>query len=82
MGSIMDEYGEQVKTELGVPPTTVGGRYDSRWMITAKQGQVKLAKEYTPGNPNRNEEFQWYVEHALKLYHYFKQHFRKNDNLI
>jgi hypothetical protein len=27
-------------------------------------------------------EFQWYVEHALKLYHYFKQHFHKNDNLI
>ena len=82
MRSIMDEYGEQVKSELGVPPTTEGGRYDSRWMITPKQGQVKLAKEYTPGNPNRDEEFQWYVEHALKLYHYFKKHFRKNDNLI
>ncbi len=82
MRSIMDEYGAEIESKLSVPKTTIGRRYDSRWMITPKQGQVKLAQEYTPGNPNRNEEFQWYVEHALKLYHYFKQHFPKNDNLI
>ena len=82
MRSIMNEHGAEIESKLGVPKTTIGGRYDSRWMITPKQGQVKLAKEYTPGNPNRNVEFQWYVEHALKLYHYFKQHFPKNDNLI
>jgi hypothetical protein len=82
MRSIMTDSGDNVFNELGIPPITTGGLYASRWMITDKQGQVKLANEYKPGNPNRNEEFQWYVEHALKLYYYFKQHFHKNDNLI
>jgi hypothetical protein len=78
----MTDSGDNVFNELGIPPITTGGLYASRWMITDKQGQVKLANEYKPGNPNRNEEFQWYVEHALKLYQYFEKHFRKNDNLI
>ncbi len=82
MRSIMTDSGDNVSNELDIPPTTTGGLYASRWMITDKQVQAKLAKEYERGNANRTEEFEWYVENALKLYHYFKQHFPKNDNLI
>ena len=82
MRSIMTDSGDNVFNELGIPPKTERGLYASRWMITDKQVQAKLAKEYERGNANRTEEFEWYVENALKLYHYFKQHFLKNDNLI
>lgn len=72
MRKIMSDHGQEIKDDLGIPAVESKVRSDSRWMFTDQQGQAKLA---TPHKLNRQEEFEWFVESALKVYQVFKKYF-------
>ena len=70
MGTIYDQYGSEIQTKLEIPKIRSNKRNDSRWMFSEKQAQAKLTKAH---ELDKEAEFIWFVETALKLFNYFSE---------
>lgn len=80
MRQIKDIHGDDIEKSLYIPNNKESNqRSVSRWMFTDKQGQAKLAGKKSL---NREEEYKWFVENALKLYDKFKEYFTENDPAV
>jgi hypothetical protein len=70
MEQIFDLYGNDVYESLGIPKDKeTKKRSASRWQFTDKQAQAKLA---SPHSLNKEEEYEWFIDNAIRFYDTFK----------
>lgn len=70
MEQIFDAHGIDISMSLGIPKDKeTKKRSASRWQFTDKQGQAKLA---SPHSLNKEEEYEWFIDNAIRFYDTFK----------
>ena len=73
ISALKDKYADDIDRNLGIPKSDATKNSDSGWRFNKNSGAVRLTQGYDHSNPNRTEEFEWFVDTATKFYDYFKR---------